>query len=529
MMARGSLTLGAALAAALAAGQVGAARAQGMDDGRFFVDKDDDSDEGETLFQGSLTLSNFYYRESGRAGDPPDGSTIAPESASPFARLFSDLRAQVDARHVKGGRWDARLDLRMRLANDAADVATMTEDNRLQSGLLGGNEYHLKDLYAVRGGKRADLFIGRQVVADLAATRVDGIRVDYAKSRRWTLLGFAGLHPARGSRSLASDYPRRLDEMGQATGSRVLPIAAGGGAAYRTSKSYGAFGAGLIAVKGERPRVFVTGTGYWRQGPRLDTWHYLVVDLYGNGGFALTNASAGLQWKPQPKLRLGLAAHRTDVEALRLQVRDQLENVAPGGNIVNNLVVQRVEADALRATVSSSLGRRNRFEVTAGLAARRRPGVDLTPTSSLPASQSLDVMLQAVDRGFYGGMRMDLSVMRAFGVGQASYARSVVLVTRLVGSRSWNDDRFEVQGDLAYLTSKDDNAGTQCAPTMTSTCYGSGTTASLQLSALASWRFASDWFATGSLGYGRQTITLVAGSQPPISSLTTFARLGYRF
>ena len=517
----------AVLAALLLAGAAGAARAQTSDATRFFIDKEDETEANETLFQGALTSTTFYFRESASIGDPAMAGGVAPESASPFSRLFTDLRAQIDARHLKGGRWDARLDGRIRVANDPEDRQANTQDNRVQSGLFGGNEYDVKELYLVRGGRRAD--IGRQIVADIAATRIDGIRIDYAKSRRWTLLGFAGLYPRRGSRSLATDYPVALDLTGTPTGGRVLPIAAGAGAAYRTMKSYGALGGGAIAVKGERPRDFLSGTGYWRQGPRLDVWHYLVVDLYGSGGFALTNASAGVQWKPAPTLRLNLSAHRIDTEALSLQIRDQLENVDAGGNVVNNLKAQRIESDSLRAALSSSLGRRQRYQLTAGLAVRRRPGIDLTPNVTLPSSQSLEITVQAVDRHFYGGLRLDLAITRAIGVGQASYARSNTLIARLGGTRSFKDGRLEAQGEVAYLSSADDNAGMACNPGDPATCYGSATTSTLQMSGLVYWRLTTDWFANASLGYGRQAITLAAGAQPPIASTTGFVRLGYRF
>jgi hypothetical protein len=312
-----------------------------------------------------------------------------------------------------------------------------------------------------------------------------------------------------------------------ATGGRVMPVAAGAGAAYRTSRSYGALGAAAIVLKGERPRVFVSDTGYWRQGPRLDVWHYLVVDLYGSGGFAVTNASAGVQWKPQPRLRLNLAGHRIDTEALNLQIRDQLENVDTGGFVVNNVTAQRIASDSLRASLSGSLGRRNRYEVTVAVAGRRRPAVALSPTVSLSASQALDVTVQGVDRQFFGGLRMDLAVTRSIGLGQTDHARANVLMGRLNASRAWKDDRLEVQAELAYLSSKDEQAGQSCG--LGVTCYGSATTSTLSASGLVFWRLAKDWFANASLGYGRQAITLAQGAQPPIVSTTGFLRLGYRF
>ena len=97
------------------------------------------------------------------------------------------------------------------------------------------------------------------------------------------------------------------------------------------------------------------------------------------------------------------------------------------------------------------------------------------------------------------------------------------------GSRSWRDGRIEAQGELAYLSSADDNAGMSCDPGDPATCYGSATTGTLQASGVVYWRLADAWFANASLGYGRQAITLAAGAQPTITSTTGFLRVGYRF
>ena len=67
----------------------------------------------KTLWQGSLTSSSFYYTESGVDGTPY-GPGEPPANGSPFARMWTELRAQLDGRHLKGGRWDARIDARVR-------------------------------------------------------------------------------------------------------------------------------------------------------------------------------------------------------------------------------------------------------------------------------------------------------------------------------------------------------------------------------------------------------------------------------
>ncbi len=531
-------------AVALAAG-AGRAWAQADERDRFYVDKDDE-DRDKTLWQGSLTSSSFYYTESGVDGTPY-GPGEPQANGSPFARMWTELRAQLDGRHLKGGRWDARIDARARVVpnpypQDGADPA------RPQSGMFGANEYELRELYLVRGGRRSDLFFGRQVIADLGAIKIDGVRLDYAKNRRWTYLGFAGLYPQRGSRSIATDYPRGIDKANLPTG-RVLPAAGGFGGAYRTQNSYGALGAVAIVPTSrdggyggtgtyERPRVYVTANGYWRRSPALDVWHYLIVDLYGSAGTSATNASGGLQWKPSPRLRFQLWANHLSTEALNVQVRDQLENeVIQNGVVVNNVKVQRIGTTAGRASVSALLGKGRRFELTAALQGRRRPDVVLeggTVDQTLPAAKSLDLHVQAVDRGFYGGVRLEGTFIRTIGLGDASYARSTAQIVRLGGSRELKGGKAQVMGDVAWVTTADDNATMQCLPGQVTTCYGSANSTALQANAAGYYRWKRDWFVTGALGVGTQKLTvtnLAGGGVPQATTLIgqAFVRVGYRF
>ena len=389
------------IACAVVAAAAAPAWGQAEEADRFFIDKADDDDD-KTLFQGSLTSSTFYFAESGTTSDPRSG--LAPvDNASPFSRLFTDLRAQLDARHIKGGRWDGRVDTRLRYVK----TPTITEQpgsepNRNQSGTFGANEYELREVYLVRGGRRTDVFLGRQIIADLGAIKIDGLRIDYAKNQRWTYLGFAGLYPARGARSIAADYPMSPSTP-TVPGKRVLPVTGGFGAAYRTQRTYGAIGAVTVVPtsrdtggggKGtfEQPRLYLVANGYSRRSARVDVYHYLVVDLYGSAGQALTNASAGLQWKPQQRLRVHLSANQIDVEALNVQVRDQLANEGGvEGAVINNVKVQRIGALSARAAVTAGFGKLSRFELSAALAGRRRPEVRLEAgmiDQILPAAQA---------------------------------------------------------------------------------------------------------------------------------------------
>ena len=87
---------------------------------RFFVDKSDTAKtEKGTLVQGSLTSSTFAFHESGGAlsANAAEGSENSGDS-----RLFTDLRLQTDFRHISGGRWDARIDGRIRFVNSGATI-----------------------------------------------------------------------------------------------------------------------------------------------------------------------------------------------------------------------------------------------------------------------------------------------------------------------------------------------------------------------------------------------------------------------
>lgn len=103
---------------------------------RFFVDKVDTKQTRKgTLVQGSLTSSSFLYRESSGVFTTAGGTDAGVgAAASKFGRLFTDLRLQTDFRHIAGGRWDARVDLRARVVT-TPDSSPLTDPTRIQSGL----------------------------------------------------------------------------------------------------------------------------------------------------------------------------------------------------------------------------------------------------------------------------------------------------------------------------------------------------------------------------------------------------------
>jgi len=518
---------------------------------RFFVDKtDSDKTEKGTLVQGSITSTTFGYRESGGILAPPPMTTVAVPSNSPFTRLYTDLRLQTDFRHIGAGRWDARLDVRGRVVDQPGTLTAgyvPVTPTTVQSGLLGKNELEIKELWLVRNGVRSDLFFGRQFVPDLGGLKIDGLRVDYASSTKFTLLGFGGLYPIRGSRSIDSDYTPLLAEPA-ADGTRASAgrfTGAGGlGAAYRTLDSYGSFGAVVLApFSSEDPRVYATSSGYWRFGPQLDFYHLAIVDLVGSNAVnsGLTNLSLGLNYKPDQRLRATLSYNRVDTETLNVQAQAFLQNPDPGFNAVQSeAYIQRIATNEARTSLSAGLGQLQRFELTAAFTYRYRGEVVLSPptqttgtptTTTLAAAQSAEVYGSITDRRSIGGLRLGLDGSRIFGIGAVTYQRTASTTVRASAARELGNGHGEWDLEVSYSTTDDDNAGKAC--TDIPTCSGSATSRIISFGGNLYYRLTRDWFVLGSAFVNLTSITHVdvaaSTEDPTVTGLTGFLRIAFRF
>jgi len=516
---------------------------------RFFVDKvDTTKTQKTTLVQGSLASSSFYYGERGGAyANITSTDPAAKDDSGKFSRMFTELRLQTDFRHISGGHWDARIDARIRAVTDPPDTTYLVANNpmavvtptHIQSGLNGQNEYDIRELWVVRNGERSDVFIGRQYVPDLGAIKIDGLRVDYASSSKFTLLGFGGLYPERGSRSLSTDYPtlrtNQLDPAGKLIG------ALGGGAAYRTLDAYGAIGAvALVPFQAETPRVYVTSNGYWRYGSQLDLYHYAIVDLVNNNfgtGTVLTNLSVGLNYKPSPRLRMTAAFNRVDTETLNVQANAFLSPTdANLGAVQNETFIQRLSTNLARVGASAGLGQLQRFELSAAATYRYRPNVTLTSGDGmtkyqLGAGTGVDLYASFTDRHSIKDLRLGVDLSRTFGLSAVAFQRSEVLAIRFSGAHDIANGKGEWEAEVSYATTKDKSAGITCADL--TTCYGASTGSILSLGGNLYYRINHDWFGLVSLFLSRQGIVHTDGTtqttDPTITGLTGFFRIAYRF
>jgi hypothetical protein len=535
---------------------------------RFFVDKVDSAKtEKGTLIQGSIASSSFFYKEMGGAYPAPATATNA---AGP-SRLFTELRLQTDFRHISASRWEARVDTRIRAVAPGGDQTPppggpaptqATPEDHIQSGFLGQNAYEIRELWLTRVGKRSDIFIGRQFVPDLGGFKFDGLRIDYAKSAKLTLIGVAGLFPLRGSRSIDSDYAPLKTVDGASAGRFV---ATGGfGAAYRTINAYGAIGGvAQVPLQKEQPRFYVTTNGYLRSGSKLDLYHFVILDLLGTAAqestshIGLTNVSAGANFKLDARLRLTASVNRVDTETLAVQAGEFLGTVDTkamdptyGGNKVvqNEAALLRLATNQARAGVSAGLGKLQRFELSTAATYRQRQEFTLTtadPTVAsitIPAAKSVELWGSIVDRRSFKGARIGLDVARSFGLGGNSYQHSNTQTYRVSVLREFAEGRGEWEGDITYATVLNDAASsmTQCtAGTMNieqqiNICYGNSNNKLISGGGQVVYRLKPDWLAIANLYVLRTANKSLDGAgkvvtDPTITGFTGFLRIAKRF
>jgi hypothetical protein len=524
---------------------------------RFFSDRVAEGEEPQV--RGSITSSTYVAPELG------DTATegFAVENASPILRIFTELRGQLGVRNLANN-LDLRADARVRFvppcafSTQRARVGEDLEgdpddiDCRFQSGTYGTNEFEVRELYVKKNGASLDLQGGRQYVAEIAATKIDGVKAQYDLDGNWSLIGFGGLAPSRISRSVIEDYD-----------GGVLPLTAGVGGAYRFDRYFGSMGAaGIVPISGQnadaaiQPRTFVTSNGYWRPSDVLDIYHYLSMDVSGPSTEEIsdlfTNVSLGLNVKPTEDLRLTAAFHHFSTDTLEEFALERLEQRDPMQGIVqNNVDVLRMAAQSARLGVSLALLEK-RFEVSTSFAVRHRLPETVCPADDPDCAADMgetssnawsgEAMLGVVDRQSIGGLRLGASVINMFGLydslglGDESYGRSNHLVARLDASRELMEGQMQIDGDLSYLHAEDiGSAGCADRGAAPLTCYGDTFVNTISGGGTLFYRFSPDWFGMLTSNVALQTFQPNARADNPGGGpytntlLTAFLRLAYRF
>ena len=167
--------------------------------------------------------------------------------------------------------------------NSATPATAVTPRPRAESPVFTGqNQYDLRELWPIRNGERTDVSIGRQFILDLAAVKIDGLRVDYAGPQQAARSSVSGACTVARLALGPTDYvdaqegPRHVP----AGGSSARPgSAARTGRSAATARSAGSRSSPSAA---ESAAHFRTANGYWREGPKLDLYHFAIIDLIGN-------------------------------------------------------------------------------------------------------------------------------------------------------------------------------------------------------------------------------------------------------
>jgi hypothetical protein len=475
-----------------------------------------------------LTLSTFLFRESGSDARAIVDQGAALENASPVRRAFGDLRTELSTGTFS-------LDARIR----------QTTSDRYQAGASAGGEYELRTL-AYRTGQTTQLSVGRQVIDAVGATRIDGVAVTRQLTDGLAATAFGGAYPALGSRSLDTDYVRARNPDGS-DGSHVIPLTGGLGVAYRTPSYHGDLGAAAVrvaqdvpdATTTEKSRVLTTSSGYWRFGAPLDVYHFALLDIAG--GVRLTNGSAGVDLRPAPTVQLTASVHHVATDVLQITARNLLSDPDPSaiGVVQNNLAVLRVSQDAARAAASVALADQ-RFELSASGGVHRRPAVtvqlaDGTGAVVFPEARSADATFAVLDRRSVGGLRAQLSASLTVPLGRAVANRARGTLVRLSASRTFAQQRGQIEADVMAERFRDVDAATgMCMTSLDAfACYGTSRTVAAQAGALASWRIGREWLVLGDLhaGYRDVRSTSIAGpiAWPHVYSIASFIRIQWRY
>ncbi|HUJ58627.1 MAG TPA: hypothetical protein VLX92_09045 [Kofleriaceae bacterium] len=490
-----------------------------------------------------LTLSSFLYRQSGNDAEPLVDQGASPQNASPVHRWFGDMRFEL----TDDG-----------FAADARVRETTSED--YQSGADGGGEYELRTLDYRLGSRTTYLTLGRQYIDAVGETKIDGASLTQRFGAALAGTMFVGAFPELGSRSLDTDYVHFVNNDGT-TGPLIVPVAAGLGLAYQTASYHGDVGAAGVYVPEDIPdapsdqksRIYTTSSGYWRPSSALDIYHFALLDLAGADGVDLVNGSLGIDARPIEGLQLSFAGNHVSSDLLQIVARNYLSDPDPSalGVVQNNIALLRISSDAVRAGASVSLAAQ-RFELSASGGFHRRPAVSVALADGsgsvvFPEVESADATFTVLDRRSLAKLRLALSGSVIEPLGGAVPNRSRGTVARLVASRTFADQRGQIDADVMVERFRDVGAAQECATSQNAlACYGTSTTSAAQAGAVVSWRVAREWLVVADthVGYQKVGSTFVypmdptdPGSMaiatpvhwPGVVSVTAFARVQWRF
>jgi hypothetical protein len=411
-----------------------------------------------------LSLQGMYLGETQAA--PMDEKNQSPLT---LQLGYGELRAVIDGRRLPG-QFDAHLDARVRLTSDfSTQAATQGANQVIARGYLGGREYELRQAWVKRRGDVFDFALGRMIVPEADALKIDGLRAFVRFARHWELSLHAGAYPDPFSRSVLTDYVPA-----------AFTFAGGGAVAYTYDRVWGsvsgtgAYLGGLddggplneampvAAGRTEGVRAYLTWTNYARIFSWLDLFNDLVVDVAGAAGVQVTRADvmASARLGRYFTLRAGydhLSALAIEMYLTRL-LNSRIDHVP--GTIENNLTVQRTARNQGRLQADFSMGK---VSVYAEGQLRQRALVDPRDDPQFAGVQvvpglAYDLTVGLRDRGSLWSLRPG-----AWFSTIADY-RATNYVLGLELGRNFYGDRLTIDAQFLYARTTDSQAPATMPP-----------------------------------------------------------------
>jgi hypothetical protein len=378
--------------------------------------------------------------------------------AAPFSLGYGDLRAVIDGRRLPGS-FELHLDGRVRISGQfSTDAATSGADQIVARGYLGGREYEVRQAFVRRRGDTVDFALGRIVVGEADALKIDGARLWWRMAKHWDASIYAGAYPDPYSRSLTSDYPGFAFAGGVDTTYTYDKIwgAISVNSSYLGGKDDGGPLTGAGTPKTETPRTWITWTDYVRLVSWLDLFTDVVLDATGAAGAQLTrlDALATIRAGKHLTLHAGydhLSAFAIEMDLTRL-LADRVNHIA--GTVENNLIVQRTARDEARADADLSFGKMSifadgRFRRRALVTLSEDPQYQGVNGQLIAPGVAYDITAGVRDRGSLAGLRLGL-----WGTYLGDY-RSKSLLLGIDLGRGFLDDRLNVDLSFVYVSTND--------------------------------------------------------------------------
>ncbi|MEO6953289.1 MAG: hypothetical protein ABI321_15930 [Polyangia bacterium] len=462
-------------------------------------------------FSARASLSGMYLTET------QSGLDDAHKIAGPLHLGYGELRLTLDGRRL--GHWDLHVDGRIRLTGSLTPASLGAGDSETTArGYLGGREYQLYEAYARGHFGKLDVGIGRMLITEADALRIDGVKLWVKLQKRWGVGVYGGGYSDPYSRSLATDYVKHAPAFVGGAAARYDYDRIGGSfslnAAYLGGKDDG--GPVIITAQNaggnpqtENVRSYVTWTNFWRPIKYIDFYNDLVIDLWGAAKTQLTRLDFYVAGHVTKNVTIRAGYDHMSAIAIEMYLTRLLNDRTTfiPNTIENNLTLSRTARDEGRLTIEGQTGRTS---LTAEGRIRRRtlvtpsndpqfiaqPG---TPDVGNQVAPSLgyDATLSVRNSGSLAGLRPSawLTYLHDY--------RALNVYAGVGLGRDFLRDRLSIDLTFTYANVRDAGANQTCTTTgnfasittTLQTCYGTRKGNDLQAGFTIGTTPTRHWFA----------------------------------